>query len=155
MFLIIFLSLKLSAVTRLVSLDGNNISPYTNWASAATDIQSAIDICTDGDIVIISNGMYSIPAQVMLTNAAITLKSLNGKDSVVINAGGTQSGIYARDSVIDGLTISNGYHFPIVVQPGGGVNLNRATMKNSRIIDCSGTIWRRLFRNKRLVGRKL
>ena len=45
--------LKVSASTLYVDLNSTNpTAPYTNWATASLDIQSAIDVSTDGDEVI-------------------------------------------------------------------------------------------------------
>ena len=123
--------------TRYVAPTGNNISPYTNWLNAATDIQSAIDISSDGDAVIISNGIYATSSSITITNSSITLKSLAGKNSVLIYGNGTHNILFTRtESIIDGLTLSNGYYYPSEDEPGGGVILNSATMKNCTIIDC-------------------
>lgn len=65
-------------------------APYTNWATAAHDIQSAIDASANGDIVWVTNGLYDAGGRtnahyaaagqtnrVVITNA-VTLISVNG-----------------------------------------------------------------------------
>ena len=139
---LIFITACLSAwlalgTTHYVAPTGNNISPYTNWLDAATDIQSAIDISSDGDTVIISNGIYSTGSSITITNSSIILKSLAGKNSVLIYGNGAHNILYTRtECIIDGLTLSNGYYYPSETEPGGGAILNGATMKNSTIINC-------------------
>jgi hypothetical protein len=33
--------------------------PYTNWATAATIIQDAVDIAVEGDEVVVTNGVHA------------------------------------------------------------------------------------------------
>ncbi|MBZ0201133.1 MAG: hypothetical protein K8H86_14770, partial [Ignavibacteriaceae bacterium] len=42
--------------TRFVSKTGSSVPPYTTWATASDSIQKCINICNDGDTVIVANG---------------------------------------------------------------------------------------------------
>jgi PKD repeat protein len=63
------------------------IPPYTNWETAATAIQDAINVAVSGDEVVVTNGVYltgsayhaanTIQSRVALTKP-ITLRSVNG-----------------------------------------------------------------------------
>src|SRR5207249_3909863 len=74
------------ATTRYVSLSGGHAPPFTDWSSASTNIQIAIDASSAGDLILVTNGIYWIGGKVMagtLTNRvaldkAITVQSLNG-----------------------------------------------------------------------------
>lgn len=71
---------------RFVSLTGGHAAPFTDWASAATNIQAAIDVADAGDVVWVTNGIYNTGGKVMagdLTNRvvldkALTVRSVNG-----------------------------------------------------------------------------
>ncbi|MCO5052691.1 MAG: right-handed parallel beta-helix repeat-containing protein [Verrucomicrobiae bacterium] len=90
---------------RYVSLTGGHVTPFTDWASAATNIQAAIDAANDGDVVWVTNGVYNTggkltppqpppspnlpPVTSMLTNRitvdkAITVQSVNGAEATII-----------------------------------------------------------------------
>ncbi|MCW5555522.1 MAG: hypothetical protein KIS67_25590, partial [Verrucomicrobiae bacterium] len=47
------------AVDRYVSLAGGHVPPFTDWTSAATNIQEAIDTASEGDVIWVTNGVYA------------------------------------------------------------------------------------------------
>ena len=65
--------------------------PYTNWLTAATNIQDAVDAANASDIILVSNGVYATGATVVygvsnrvVVNKAISVQSVNGPDATVI-----------------------------------------------------------------------
>jgi hypothetical protein len=84
--------LTVNATDRYVSPSGGHIVPFTDWASAATNIQAAIDAASAGDVVWVTNGVYSSGGKVMagdLTNRvaldkALTVQSVNGAAVTII-----------------------------------------------------------------------
>ena len=107
---------SLSAATHYVSLGSTNPTPpYTNWATAATNVQDAVNVAAINDVVLVNNGVY--PGSVSETKELMLL-SVNGPQVTVINGHGG-----ACVSLIDGasltgftLSVGNGY------QPCSGVS---------------------------------
>ena len=61
--LLFCLSLASPAATRYVNLNNTTpASPFTDWATAATNIQDAVDAATvAGAVVVVTNGVYATP----------------------------------------------------------------------------------------------
>jgi hypothetical protein len=125
---------------------GTNNPPYTNWADAATNIQLAVNVAVGGDIIWVTNGIYTNTAMIsVLTN--ITIKSVNGSASTIINGNypvitNTCVYLYNSNAIIDGFTITNGYS----TGNAGGVYMNSGKVLNCYICgniatDYGGGIW--------------
>jgi len=111
---------SLRADTHYVSLHGGNEPPYTNgWASAATNIQDAInDAATvDNDTVLVSNGVYqtgvsgTFGARVS-TDKAITIQSLNNDPTnTIIDGMNSARGVYTTNAgaKLVGFTVTRAY----------------------------------------------
>lgn len=82
------------------------VAPYTNWTTAATTIQAAVDAATDGDTLWVTNGVYAP----ITCYKAIAIRSVNGARDTIIDGGGTQccAGFLATNRVIEGFTLRNG-----------------------------------------------
>jgi len=50
-----------------VSPYGTPVSPYTSWATAATNIAPSVGVATNGDTVAILTGTYTLPNEVVIT----------------------------------------------------------------------------------------
>lgn len=89
------------ATTHFVSpASVNSSAPYTDWSTAATNIQEAIEVCAAGDEVLVTNGVYTsggISMDGILTNVVslhlpITVQSVNGPQVTVIQGTGMTNG---------------------------------------------------------------
>ena len=116
----------LSPSVRYVNVNNPNpSSPYLDWSTAATNIQDAIDAAVDGDLVLVTNGIYSAEKRVVSGSVAnraaltkaVTLLSVNGPQATTI-IGETQTrGVYVADNAaLSGFTVTGGH-----ADSGGGV----------------------------------
>ena len=112
--------------SRYVSLAGAHVSPFTTWATAATNIQAAVDVALEGETVWVSNGVYAdgsrvagdMTSRVAITNA-ITVRSVNGPSETIIRGTPTICGVYmAEKAWLIGITVTNGGAYGVNV---GGV----------------------------------
>ncbi len=84
---LIFCSLSVTvcnASVRYVSHTGSSTLPYTSWATAADSIQKVINICNNGDTVIVANGVYK---ETLVIDSALTLLG-SSMDSCIIDGTG-------------------------------------------------------------------
>ena len=122
--------------TNYVSLAGSNSPPYDTWAKAATNIQTAIDTASSGDIVQVTNGHYFISTQIVVTNG-IQVHSVNGSAATFIaRTGGPSHRIFFlghSNASIRGFTVTSGLTTGTWPNAhGGGVYL----VQGARIDEC-------------------
>lgn len=118
----------LSGATHYVSLGSTNpVPPYTNWATAATNIQDAVDAATSGDTVLVNDGvyaqgqkaatiiiyspmfsdMYTSTYRVAVTSP-IALRSVNGPQFTLIGGGGAMRCVLlVNGASLTGFTLTN------------------------------------------------
>jgi hypothetical protein len=120
------LALTASATTRYVDLSSPApAAPFTNWLSAATNIQDAVDAAVAGDEVLVTNGLYQAGTRTVYdmsnrvaVTKALTLRSVNGpaatsivgrRDNVGYNGPAAVRCVYlTNDALLSGFTLTNG-----------------------------------------------
>jgi hypothetical protein len=151
-------------LVRYVNLSNlNPVSPFTNWPTAATNIQDAIDAAADGDRVLVTNGIYQTGGRViydLLTNRialtkSLTVESLNGPLVTIIEGNPTLDTNAVRcvymtnGATLTGFTLTNGSTLQIEYEAGdfrvycgGGVwsESLEATISNCVITSCTASL---------------
>lgn len=132
----------------------------TNWATAKQTIQAAVDVATDEDTVLVTNGVYSAGGMVApaysytevdkLTNRvclskAIAVRSVNGAAVTAIQ-GASDNGtlgpaavrcVYSLGAVLEGFTLTGGYTLPdggFFNSSGGGAFLITNAVLNNCVL---------------------
>jgi parallel beta-helix repeat protein len=105
------------------------VPPYATWATAATNIQEAVDASLVGDNILVTNGTYATGGEedangdfdIVVVDKPLVLSSVNGPSVTVINGGGVVRCVYlTNDAVMVGFTLTNGLAY-IGGEQGGGV----------------------------------
>lgn len=106
-------------------------------------IQAAIDAASNGDTVLVSDGTYK--ENIDFKGKAITLKSVNGAATTIIDGGGADCAVKfvtneGPDSVLTGFTIQNGFTSFNCRYSGGGIFVSNSspTITNNTITGNTG-----------------
>jgi len=134
---------SLSAATLYVSLESTNPTPpYATWATAAANIQDAVDAAAAGDEVIVTNGTCAAGGRAVGTNVLanrvamdkpLTLTSVNGPKFTVIQGyqlpgaitgdGAIRCVYLTSGASLSGFTLTNGATRPVLGDDGNGGGL--------------------------------
>jgi hypothetical protein len=116
------------AAVRYVNVNSTSPTPpYTNWATAATTIQNAVDAVTSGDEILVTNGVYQTGTRSVdgtsnrvAVTKAVRVQSVNGPTvTSIVGSGsiGVVRCVYlTNDAFLAGFTLTSGAN-----QFGGGV----------------------------------
>ena len=143
---LILLTVRAGAATFYVNVSNTApVAPFTNWPTAATDIQSAIDVATDGDLILVTNGVYQNGGRPLsgyaLTNRllidkAITVESVNGAGVTIIQ-GYELPGVTNGDCAVRCVYLTNNATLIGFTLTGGATRTNGVFQRDG----CGGAIW--------------
>jgi hypothetical protein len=112
---------SLSAATHYVSLESTNPTPpYATWATAARNIQQAVDAAATSDEVVVTNGVYStgnrtidgLETNRVAVDKPVTVRSVNGPEATIIDGLGAMRCVYlTNNAALVGFTVTNGSTF--------------------------------------------
>jgi hypothetical protein len=155
-----FLATNVSATVHYVNLNSTNpVSPYTSWATAATNIQDAVDASSDGDQIVVTNGIYATGGRVVygsltnrvVINKAVTVQSVNGPAVTVIQGNqpigdnAVRCVYMTNNATLIGFTLTNGAtlsgYEDYGINFGGGLYCESAdvTVSNCVITGCAAS----------------
>jgi uncharacterized repeat protein (TIGR01451 family) len=111
-----------AATLHVVGGNPDAAPPYATWATAAADIQTAVNAAIAGDTILVTNGTYALSAQISVTKG-VTVRSANGAAVTILDGGGAVRcvNINHAGAMVDGFTLQNG---SLPTGSGGGANIN-------------------------------
>jgi subtilisin-like proprotein convertase family protein len=122
-------AMMISGQYRYVSPAGTHSPPFMTWATAATNIQAAVDIAEAGETIIVTNGIYNAGsrptpgyqlASRVVIDKQVTVRSVNGPAStIILGAPDPDTGSAGSNAVrcaylgngarLEGFLLSNGF----------------------------------------------
>jgi hypothetical protein len=137
---------------------GNPIPPYSSWSTASTNIQSAITLATNGDLVLVNDGVYKESphhfidpfrglrgiegfAKIVISQG-VAVSSVDGPGVTVIQgASNVSCACLMSNAILTGFTLTNGSAMPQgnSYSYGGGAYCEGTNVLLSDCIICSNT----------------
>jgi hypothetical protein len=142
---LLFALLSRSTLGTVYYVDVNSTNPtppYASWSMASTDIQSAVNLATNGDLVLVNPGVYQSAGYTapdgtltcVVVSNAITLQGVNGSTVTAIDGGNVMRCLYlGPGGVFNGFTLTNGNTGYTSGNGGGGGAYCGAYISNNEL----------------------
>jgi hypothetical protein len=154
-----------SVVIHCVDAAGTNpVPPFLSWATAATNVQAAVDASAAGDIVLVTNGLYATGGKVatgdlvsrVVVDKALLVQSVNGSTPTFIQGAwdpltngptSVRCTWLTNNAVLAGFTLQGGSTRSLTAtfdpqQCGGGVfGFSNSVVANCSVINCAGALF--------------
>lgn len=130
-------AVTVASTTIYVSTNGTATAPYSTLETAAATIADALAMSADGVTILVGPGTYEITSTIDLS-APIALRSLEGPEETVIDAGGgcRVASISHEGAVISGFTLANG-SLATGAGGGAGVAMSAGLLENCVVTGCA------------------
>jgi hypothetical protein len=119
-----------TATVHYVNLNNASpVSPFTSWTTAATNIQDAVNVAVNGDLISVTNGIYKTGSAAtsegttrVVVTKALTVQSVNGPALTIIDGTAAVRCVYLTNgALLTGFTVTNGNGSALGSGNGGGV----------------------------------
>ncbi len=126
LFLIIFTHVSFATI-RYVSKTGSSTPPYTSWETASDSIQKCVNVCVDGDTIIIGNGVYK---ENLLIQTQLHIIGTSMDSTIIDGTGLSNIAVYIKaTSFVENLSImGKGY--------GPSISVITMQARNAKVINC-------------------
>ncbi len=113
-----------------VSPAGSHTAPYTDWTTASTSLQAAVDYAPAGATVLVAAATYPLAATLAI-DKALHLKSAGGPGAAILDGNNAVRVLWLShaDAVVEGFVLQNGNSG---MSSGGGVRIEPA----GRLFNC-------------------
>ncbi len=100
----------------------------THYVASGGNIQAAVDLAVDGDLIIVNVGTYLLSSSISITKNVI-IRSQNGASVTFIDGNNSVRCLYLNNTgaILDGFTITHGQNLGGY---GGGVQCDNGTVQN-------------------------
>jgi hypothetical protein len=114
--------------TWYVATNGLDTHGGHSWSDAFLTISNAVAQAPAGQLILVSNGTYTVGAQIALSKQVL-LHGFNGASNTIVNGNGAVRCFVLSHAgaVLDGFTATNG------LSDGGGVYMTAGTVRNCTI----------------------